>query len=103
MIFIAYVVDLIVAGKPDDVEELRKHLNNSFPTRIIGELIHYKGHLLSRYWERGMLKISQAARIGKSPDRFGVPSSKPLPACSSTPLRAKGLEKKGSREDTEKR
>lgn len=89
MILIAYVDDLIVVGKVNDVEEPRKHTKNSFPTKNLGKLVHNSGCSLSRDSKRGVLKHSQTVTIDKSLDRFCITPLSALHACSSPPLRAR--------------
>lgn len=84
---------MIFARRVNDVEELRKFLEKSFPTEDLSQGKHCKRCSLSKEWDRRVSEISQTATIDDLFYRFGtIASLSLLPACSSTPLRAKGPE-----------
>lgn len=93
MAVVAHVGDLIVSGNVEHAETLRNFLKKYFPMNSLRELTNYTGCSISRDGDNRSPKVYQTATVDKMLDQFSITSPSPLPACSSTRLRAGGPDK----------
>lgn len=81
--------DLMVAGWNSDKVKLSAHLNESFETKLLGELTHYSGCTFVRDWEKGTLLIHQKLCFEKMAEMFGMKIRRYTSAYVLTDLRPK--------------
>ena len=93
-----HVDDMVVAGKKDDCDKLRKYLNEAFPLNDLGNLNHYVGCTFERNRDSGDMTISQRGCIERLMVKFDIETSSPIPACPTVELRPRQEGEEESRE-----
>ena len=84
---VIHVDDIQISASQNVAEVVIAALNDSFPTKDLGELSWYMGSEYRRDRERGTLEISQTQFIHSVLNRFNVTKNSAIPASPSLDLR----------------
>ena len=86
-VLVVHVDDLLFGGLRSTSDEVVAALNDTFPTKHLGDLTWYMGREYRRDRKAGTLEISQTTFIRGMLERFNVSRLSPIPASPSVDLR----------------